>query len=199
MNEIKIIKSPDTARENRIPPGQREVKKLPVLHEGPVPAFDLATWSFRLWGAVEKERRLSWAEFSGLPRVKVYADVHCVTGWSSLDHCWEGVSSAEIKKLAKLRPEAKCALVHAHTNYTVNLTLEDFFAEDVVFAFTCDEEVIPPQHGFPVRLVVPRLYLWKGAKWVTGVEFLIEERPGFWESRGYHLHGDPWKEERYRR
>ena len=199
MAEIKIIKSPDTERPNRVPPGQRLVDKFPVLHEGPVPAFDPARWSFRVWGAVEKERKLSWAEFSGLPRVRVYSDVHCVTGWSSLGHTWEGVSAGEIKKLVKLKAGARCALVHAHTEYTVNLTVDDFFAEDVLFAISFDREPIRPEHGYPLRLVVPRLYLWKSAKWATGVEFLTEEKLGFWEERGYHHHGDPWKEERYRR
>ena len=201
-----IIISPDTQRKNRVPPGQRLTDRWPVLHYGPVPRFDPAKWSFRIWGLVNPERVLSYAEFTALPRAKVFSDIHCVTTWSRLDNLWEGVSAAAIKDLTTPLPEAGFVIVHAAGGFTTNLTLEDFFQPDVLFAMQhdpqrggteSDRKPITPEHGGPVRLVVPRLYFWKSAKWVTGIEFTDKDMPGFWESRGYHNHGDPWTEERY--
>jgi len=146
---------------------------------------------------VEEECNLSYREFLALPRARVLSDVHCVTGWSRLDNQWEGVLTTTLKVLVRIMPEARFAIVHAEGNFTTNLLLEDFFGEDVIFAISHDGIAISPEHGYPVRLVVPRLYFWKSAKWVTGVEFTAEDRPGFWESHGYHNRGDPWKEERY--
>ncbi len=197
MAEKKIIKSPDTERANRVPPGQRPTDTWPVLHYGEVPKVDLSKWSFRVFGLVDKEVKLSHREFLRLPRVKVFSDIHCVTTWSRLDNTWEGVSAAELKKLVKVQPKAKFAIVHAEMGFTTNLTLKDFFESDVVFADKHNGKAISSDHGYPVRLVVPRLYFWKSAKWVTGVEFTSDDRPGFWETRGYHNHGDPWTEERY--
>ncbi|KYK31786.1 MAG: sulfite oxidase-like oxidoreductase [Theionarchaea archaeon] len=194
---MKEIISPDTKRKNRIPPGQRITDKWPVLHEGTVPYIDVATWTFTVTGLVEKERTLDFTEFAALPKVKVFSDIHCVTGWSKLDNLWEGVSTHVIKELVNILSEAKYVMVHAERGFTTNLSLQDFFAEDVLFAEKHDGEPLTPEHGYPVRLVVPRLYFWKSAKWVTGVEFIERDRPGFWESYGYHNHGDPWKEERY--
>ena len=212
-----IIISPDTQRENRVPPGQRLMDRWPVLHHGPVPRFEPAQWALRIWGLVEPERALSYDEFTALPRVKVFSDIHCVTTWSRLHNLWEGVSTAAIRELTTVLPEAEFVVVHAAGGYTTNLTLEDFFQPDVLLAMQHDPlrsgllgrqhqdplegehdlQPIPPEHGGPIRLVVPRLYFWKSAKWVTGIEFTAEDRPGFWETRGYHNHGDPWKEERY--
>ena len=193
----KIVKSPDTTRVERVPPGQRLTESWPVLHYGEVPKIDLSKWSLRIFGLVDKEVKLSHREFLLLPRTKVFSDVHCVTGWSRLENTWEGVSAAELKKLTKILPKAKFAIVHAEMGFTANLPLKEFFEPDVVFADRHNDRPIPPDHGYPVRLVVPRLYFWKSAKWVTGVEFTAEDRPGFWETRGYHNHGDPWTEERY--
>lgn len=151
----------------------------------------------RIWGLVEKETRLSYQEFIGLPQVQVYSDIHCVTGWSKLDNIWQGVIAQEIKNLVILKPEAKYVLIHCDDDYYTNLTLDDFFQDDVVFALKHNNQEITPEHGYPVRLVVPKLYFWKSAKWVNGVQFLAKDTPGFWESRGYHNHGDPWLEERY--
>jgi len=201
-----IIISPDTQRKNRVPPGQRLTDRWPVLHYGPVPRFDPAKWSFRIWGLVNPERVLSYAEFTALQRVKVFSDIHCVTTWSRLDNLWEGVSAAAIKDLTAPLPEAGFVIVHAAGGFTTNLTLEDFFQPDVLLAMQHDPsrsgteshlQPITPEHGGPVRLVVPRLYFWKSAKWVTGLQFTDKDTPGFWESRGYHNHGDPWTEERY--
>lgn len=197
MAEGDIVRSPDTERQNRIPPGQRLVTTWPVLHYGPVPRIDRAKWRLVISGLVAKERSLSWEEFISLPRVRVLSDVHCVTGWSRLDNLWEGVSTGTLKELVDILPAAKFVIVHAAGGFTTNLSLEDFFACDVLFALKHDGRELPPEHGGPVRLVVPRLYFWKSAKWVTGVEFTAEDRPGFWESAGYHNRGDPWKEERY--
>ncbi len=197
MQSQDVIKSPDTARANRLPPGQSLVESFPVLHYGGVPRIDPEDWSLRIFGLVEKERTLSFAEFQALPQVKVLSDIHCVTSWSRLDNLWEGVSTSALRDLVKIRSEAGFAIIHASAGFTANLALDDFFQEDVLFAFRHNGKALSPDHGFPVRLVVPRLYFWKSAKWVTGVEFTAEDRPGFWETRGYHNRGDPWREERY--
>jgi DMSO/TMAO reductase YedYZ molybdopterin-dependent catalytic subunit len=195
--EAELITSPDTKRTNRIPPGQRVVTKWPVLHHGNVPPLDLSRWTFAITGLVAEKRKFNWQEFTALKQVKVFSDVHCVTGWSKLDNLWEGISSGTIAKLATVLPEARFVIIHATGGFTANLTLDDFLETDVLFVLRHDGEELTPEHGYPVRLVVPRLYFWKSAKWVTGVEFVAQDRPGFWESRGYHNHGDPWKEERY--
>lgn len=197
MPELELIRSPDVERENRIPPGQRLVNQWPVLHYGQVQRIDPSSWRFSISGLVEKELWLDYREFMSLPRVRVLSDVHCVTGWSKLDNLWEGVSASQLKKLVRILPEARFVIVHAAGGFTTNLQISDFFEPDVVFAVKHDGKPLTPEHGFPVRLVVPRLYFWKSAKWVTGVEFTAEDRPGFWESHGYHNRGDPWKEERY--
>jgi len=193
----EIIKSPDTTRKDRLPPRQRLVKDWPVLHYGSVPLIDTSKWTFALFGLVEKERRLSFQEFQELPGVRIFSDIHCVTGWSRFDNLWEGVSSRTIMDLVHILPAAKYVMVHGEGGFTTNLTLEDFLGTDVLFAFSHNGRDLSPEHGFPLRLLVPRLYFWKSAKWAIGVEFMAEERPGFWESNGYHIRGDPWKEERY--
>ncbi len=197
MASEEIIRSPDTLRKNRIPPGQELTIKFPILHYGSVPSINVSRWTFTISGLVEPQRKLTYDEFQKLPRIKVFSDIHCVTRWSKLDNLWEGVSTKVIKDLTRILPEARFVIVHAAPDFTTNLTLDDFFADDVLFAFKHDNESLTPEHGYPMRLVVPRLYFWKSAKWVTGVEFTAKDRPGFWESRGYHIHGDPWLEERY--
>lgn len=197
MTEETIV-SPDVLRKNRIPPGQRETRKWPVLHAGNMPRIDLQKWTFKISGLIDKEVSLSLDEFTNLPTVKVRSDIHCVTSWSKLDNLWEGVSTSVIKDLAVVSDEARFVIVHALPDFTTNLPVDDFFTEDVLFALKNEGEDLNLEHGAPVRLVVPRLYFWKSAKWVTGVEFLANDRPGYWESLGYHDRGDPWKEERYR-
>lgn len=194
---IELIRSPDVERKDRVPPGQKLVEEWPVLHYGRVQRIDPSKWTFTVFGLVEKELKLDYQEFMSLPRVKVLSDVHCVTGWSRLDNLWEGVSTGQLKKLVRILPEARFVIVHAAGGFTTNLQLSDFFEPDVLLAVKHDGKPLTPEHGYPVRLVVPRLYFWKSAKWVTGVEFTAEDRPGFWESHGYHNRGDPWKEERY--
>ena len=197
MTEEGTVISPDTKRKERIPPGQYNDPRMPVLHYRGVPDFDPEKWRFGIWGEVEEERQLTYEQFISLPYSKVYSDIHCVTTWSKLDNTWEGVSSREIKKLVKLKPTATHVMIHSDDGYTTNLTLDDFFQDDVLFVLFHDGKPITPEHGAPVRLVVPRLYFWKSAKWPSGVEFMNGDKKGYWEARGYHNHGDPWKEERY--
>jgi DMSO/TMAO reductase YedYZ molybdopterin-dependent catalytic subunit len=197
VEEDVTIISPDTKRDNRVPPGQKLIESWPTLHYGNVPKVDTSKWRFRIFGLVNEERSLSFLEFMSLPMTKVFSDIHCVTTWSKLNNLWEGVSTKVLKDLVKIKPEAKYVIIHAHGGFTTNLSLADFFLDDVLFAIKHNSSILTPDHGYPVRLVVPRLYFWKSAKWINGVEFTEEDHPGFWESHGYHNHGDPWTEERY--
>jgi DMSO/TMAO reductase YedYZ molybdopterin-dependent catalytic subunit len=197
MQANGTIISPDTKRANRIPPGQHLTDKWPVLHYGQLPKIEPSQWTLKIFGLVEQERVVSYQDFTALPMVKVFSDIHCVTTWSRLNNLWEGLSSNEIKNIVNIDPQARFVIVHAFGRFTTNLTISDFFEPDVLLALKHDDQSIAADHGGPVRLVVPRLYFWKSAKWVTGLEFSAIDKPGFWESNGYHNHGDPWKEERY--
>ena len=202
MNDDAIV-SPDTRRADRLPPRQVLTRKWPVLHAGEVPRFDPDTWDLTVFPVpfVDQVKRFTWAEFAALPRARVFADMHCVTRWSRLDNLWEGVPTRELLNHVRVSPAARFVTVHAEYGFTTNLPVEDFFAADCLFALRHDGADLTPDHGFPVRLVVPRLYAWKSAKWVRGVEFMEADRPGYWESwehGGYHLRGDPWAEERFR-
>ena len=197
MPDEKVIVSPDTGKKERVPPGQTAVEDMPVLHYGSVHRIDPEKWSFRIFGLVEKPLEIGYREFMSLPMVKVHSDIHCVTGWTRLNNVWEGVGTETVKKLVNVMPDARFVIVHCAGNFTTNLNLDDFFTEDALFAVKHDGKPITAEHGAPVRLVVPRLYFWKSAKWVLGLEFADTDRPGFWETRGYHNHGDPWTEERY--
>ena len=199
MLEEGIIISPDTERKNRVPPGQHLTEKWPVLQYGSIPSIQTSKWTLKLFGRVEKEKTLNYVEFMALPMVKVFSDIHCVTTWSRLDNLWEGVGTSELKKLVNITPTAQFVIVHATGSFTTNIPIAEFFEMDVLLAIKHNQEIISSDHGGPVRLIIPRLYLWKSAKWVTGIEFSERDKPGFWESNGYHNHGDPWKEERYGR
>ncbi len=181
----------------RVPPGQVVTQKWPVLHYGGVPKVDLKTWDFRLFGLVEQPIRLSWAEFQRLPRMTIRCDIHCVTRWSRLDNTFEGVAVKDVLELASVKANAKFVMIHAEKGFTTNLPLDDLLQPNVLLADTHDGQPLTPEHGWPLRLVVPHLYFWKSAKWVRGFEVLANDRPGFWEQYGYHMRGDPWKEERY--
>lgn len=185
----------DPAR--RTPPGQVLTTKWPVLTYGLTPRFDPKKWSFRCFGLVEEEVSWSWEEFQALPRALVTCDIHCVTRWSRLDNRFEGVHIREIIKRVRPKPEAKYVMIHADPDYTTNLALSDLVDDDVLLALRHDGRDLTPDHGGPLRLVVPKLYFWKSAKWVRGLEFLDVNPPGFWEVNGYHMHADPWAEERY--
>jgi len=197
MKDEDVVQSPDTDRSDRIPPGQEETDNWPVLHYGTIPRVDITKWSFTISGLVEIEQKLNFEQFTSLPQEKVFSDIHCVTGWSKLNNYWEGVSAQVIKDLSTALPEAKFVLIHAEKGFTTNLSMNNFLQPDVLFSLKHNGEILTAGHGYPVRLVVPRLHFWKSAKWVTGVEFMAKDRRGFWESHGYHNRGDPWLEERY--
>ncbi len=187
----------DEATARRLPPGQYLTEKFPVLHYGSVPETDLATWDLRVWGEVANPIRLTWSEFQTLPRTKVHADIHCVTKWSKLDTDWEGVSIRTILELVRPRAAAAHVVEHAEQGYTTNLPLSVLDDDDVLLADTYDGKPLEPEHGGPLRLVVPKRYFWKSAKWLRGLEFLDHDILGFWERYGYNNDADPWKEERY--
>ncbi|MGH9492598.1 MAG: sulfite oxidase-like oxidoreductase [Terriglobales bacterium] len=183
--------------EGRLPPGQALTLKWPVLHYGGIPRFDAARWDFQVRGLVEAPLRFSWAEFNGLPRIGVTSDFHCVTRWSRFDNHWEGVAFRELLGRVKLKPRAAYVLVHAEQGFTANVPLADLDRENVLFATHHDGAPLAPDHGYPLRLIVPHLYAWKSVKWMRGIEFLDHDVPGFWEQNGYHMYGDPWKEQRF--
>lgn len=193
------IVSPDTQRAVRVPPGQSRTKKWPVLDASGAPARMPEPWKFRMSGLVAMPAEWNWDEMMALPRVKVFSDFHCVTRWSRLGNLWEGVATRELlKRAGGATSGAKFVVVHGYDRgWTTNLPLDDFLAEDALIAFWHDGEPISVEHGGPARLIVPRLYAWKSAKWVAEAEMLSEDRPGFWEANGYHMRGDPWREERY--
>jgi DMSO/TMAO reductase YedYZ molybdopterin-dependent catalytic subunit len=195
-NERKVLEQKMKA-EGRLPPGQSLTLKWPVLHYGSVPRFDPERWDFRVYGTVETPVRWSWTEFNALPKVKRHSDFHCVTRWSRFDNDWEGVSFHEVLGRVKLAPGVSHVLVHAEQGFTANVPLADLDREEVLFATHHDGEPLSADHGYPLRLIVPHLYAWKSVKWVRGIEFLDHDEPGFWERNGYHMYGDPFKEQRF--
>lgn len=211
LDSFKNRKEKETRlrEEGRIPPGQSLTHEFPVLHYGPTPGFDLHTWDFIAWGEVEKPLTLSWDEFSQLPRVTLMMDIHCVTRWSKPDTIWEGVSVRTLieKELIKPLPSARYIMQHAEFGFSANLPLEVVLAENFLLATHYNGQPITPDHGYPLRGVIGAIvgrpdlkvpYFWKGAKWLRGLEFLKDDKPGFWERAGYHNEGDVWREERLR-
>ena len=184
-------------REGRLPPGQTLTLKWPVLHYGSVPRFDPAKWDFRVWGLVEHPARLTWEEFNRLPHRHTKSDFHCVTRWSRFDNQWDGIAFREIMRLVVPKAEAHYVLVHAEQGFTANVPLADLDGDNVLLATHHDGQPLTPEHGYPLRLIVPHLYAWKSVKWVRGLEFLDHDVPGFWEQNGYHMYGDPFKEQRF--
>ena len=195
-------------KEKRLPPGQALTLKFPVLHYGPVPPFNPATWDFRVWGETEEEKHWTWEEFNRLPRTKVMMDIHCVTRWSKADTLWEGVSVRTLvdQGLVKIKPTAQYVMQHAEYGFTVNLPLEVVLQENFLLATHFNGEPLTPEHGYPLRGMVGVIpgrddlaspYLWKGAKWLRGLEFMSRDRLGFWEKAGYNNSADVWKEERF--
>jgi DMSO/TMAO reductase YedYZ molybdopterin-dependent catalytic subunit len=182
---------------DRLPPGQHVVENWPVLTYGGTPRIDLDSWRLRLYGLVEEEVEFSWEEFRALPVTDVKTDIHCVTTWSKFDTNFSGVSMDDLLERVRLKAEANAVIAHCYGGYTTNLLLKDLVQPANLIAHTYEGEPLPREHGGPARLFVPHLYFWKSAKWLSGLEFLPRDTPGFWERYGYHIRGDPWKEERY--
>jgi len=182
----------------RLPPGQYLTEKWPVLHAGSVPHYpDLSTWTLRIFGEVEQELELSWEQLNELPRSSNVQDIHCVTRWSRFDARFEGVHWRELAKVAPPKPSARFAIAHAEQGFTSNVPLSYLEDENALLATHADGEPLTPDHGYPVRLVIPGKYFWKSAKWLRGIELSSVDKPGFWERYGYHNDADPWREERY--
>jgi DMSO/TMAO reductase YedYZ molybdopterin-dependent catalytic subunit len=190
-------KTQDPAIAGRIPPGQYRTEKFPVLHYGSTPKTELATWDFKVFGEVDSPFSLTWTEFKALPRKTVQTDIHCVTRWTKLDTNWEGVPIQEILGRAQLRPAAQFVLAHSEQGYTANLPLSILDDDDVLLADTFGGQPLELEHGWPLRLLVPKRYFWKSAKWIRGLEFVDHDILGFWERYGYNNDADPWKEERF--
>ncbi|MDQ3783089.1 MAG: sulfite oxidase-like oxidoreductase [Actinomycetota bacterium] len=189
-----IAKGIDPAR---VPPGQYVTERFPVLHAGVVPDVDLDTWHFTVDGLVDEARQWTWAEMAAMPTEPLTADIHCVTKWSKLDTSWEGVPVADVWDQIDPHPSATHVLVGAYHGFTANLPIDDLLRPGNLLAHTFDGQPLEPEHGWPLRLVVPHLYFWKSVKWVTGFTLIDRDRPGFWERNGYHMYGDPFLEQRY--
>jgi DMSO/TMAO reductase YedYZ molybdopterin-dependent catalytic subunit len=181
----------------RVPPGQYVTERFPVLHAGVVPDVDLDEWDFTVKGLVAEEKRWTWDDITRMPTSTLLADIHCVTKWSKLDTDWAGVAVQHIWDQLEVDPTATHVLVDAYHGFTANLPIEDFLRPGNVFAHTYDGAPLEPDHGYPLRLVVPHLYFWKSVKWVRGFTVLADDQPGFWERNGYHMYGDPFREQRF--
>lgn len=190
---------PEGVDAARVPPGQTlsAPDRWPLLHFGPVPKPDLQSWDFRVFGLVQNEVALDYGEIRALPKVDQVSDIHCVTGWSRLDDTWTGVPIKEILDRARPLPEAKYVIAHCEYGYTTGMPIEVLADDDVMLCYGWNGEDLSVDHGFPLRLLVPKKYFWKSAKWLRGLEFLPSSRLGFWEQRGYHDEADPWREQRY--
>jgi DMSO/TMAO reductase YedYZ molybdopterin-dependent catalytic subunit len=189
----------EAKKSGRLPPGQSLTNRFPVLTYGPVPKFNPATWDLRIFGGVENELRWNWDEFQKLPTRTVTVDIHCVTAWSKFDTTWEGVPFSAIAEMAGIKPGMKHVIAHCDYGYTTNVPLEDMLRDDVLLTYKYDGKPLEPDHGAPVRTLVPHLYFWKSAKFLRALEISPVDKPGFWEQAGYHNYGDPWREERHGR
>jgi DMSO/TMAO reductase YedYZ molybdopterin-dependent catalytic subunit len=196
LKRVRNLPGPST--DERVPPGQFLTEKFPVLHYGSVPVYaNLDNWDFRVFGLVEEPLRLTWQELMQLPKQFQTVDIHCVTRWSKLDTSWAGVPWREFIKLVKVKPEATHVMAHSEYGFTANLEMEVLDDDDTMLAYEYDGQPLKPEHGYPLRLLVPKKYFWKSAKWLRGIEFMAADKPGFWERNGYHMEGDPWREERF--
>jgi DMSO/TMAO reductase YedYZ molybdopterin-dependent catalytic subunit len=181
----------------RLPPGQYLTEKWPVLHAGSVPSTDLARWDLRVFGEVESELRLTWDELKALPASETTQDIHCVTRWSRFDMTFRGVHWRELAKLVEPRPTARFVVAHAEQGFTANVPISSLEDENALLAYEANGEELTPDHGRPLRLVIPGKYFWKSAKWLRAIELRSTDQPGFWERYGYHNEADPWEEQRY--
>jgi len=187
----------DPALDNRLPPGQMLTERFPILHEGEVPQYDMSTWNLRLFGEVEEEKVLHFIDIQNMPKSKINCDIHCVTRWSKFDTVWEGIRFNDLLKKIKLKTSVKHVMIHADENYSANIPLDDLLGDEILLATHYDGKPLTEKHGFPLRLIVSHLYFWKSTKWIRGIEFMKEDRPGFWERNGFHNRADPFKEERF--
>lgn len=199
---LKKVKAPLAAKvppelQHRVPPGQTVTDRFPILHEGEVPKYDMSTWSMKVFGEVEKELEFSFEDIMNLPQTDIVCDIHCVTRWSKLDTKWTGVKFKDFLPLLGVKPEVKYVLFHGANDYTTNVPLEDLMHDNILLAHSFDGEPLTDKHGGPLRMVVPHLYFWKSTKWITGIEFLIEDKPGFWEQNGFHNYAEPFAEQRF--
>ncbi|MBR61877.1 MAG: sulfite oxidase-like oxidoreductase [Dehalococcoidia bacterium] len=184
--------------EHEAPPGQFVTDKFPVLTFGTAPNIVLDQWNITLFGSVKENVHLNWNEIMHLKRICIQAEFHCVTQWSKLLNKWEGVGFSSLMDLVEIRKEVQYVMIHCYGGYSTNLPLDVLLDDDVILAYRHDGSDLSLDHGGPLRLVVPKRYGWKSAKWINGIEFMEENQPGFWESRGYHMEGDPWKEQRFK-
>ena len=196
-DEGRLLTGAAAAPATRLPPGQREVTTWPVLDIGIQPPVTTKDWRLRVDGLVENPIEWDWNAFQAQPQADFLSDIHCVTAWSRFDNRWRGVATRHLLEVVRPRAEARFVIQHAYDGYTTNVPLAHFAADDVLLAHAWEGAPISREHGGPVRVVLPKLYLWKSAKWLNRIEFAAEDRAGFWEVRGYHMRGDPWTEERY--
>lgn len=195
--ERKFLTGGRRGGSDRLPPGQHLVKDWPVLDLGRQPDIARDQWSLRITGAVERQEPLDWSAFSTLPQTRLTSDIHCVTTWSRYDNDWTGVRTLDLLDRCRPHAEAAAVLLQSADGYTTNLRLSDFSSAEAILAHSWAGAPLTREHGAPVRLVLPHLYFWKSAKWLTGIDFMTTETLGFWEENGYHRRGDPWTEERY--
>lgn len=198
-DRIKRTKVPaaDPALAKRLPPGQVLTERFPVLHEGEVPVYDIAEWTLRIFGKVDQDITLSYEDILRMPQTTVKRDIHCVTRWSRFDNSFTGVLFRDLLKELGITPATEFVMLHGDYGYTANVALSDLDRDDVLLAHSLDGEPLTAKHGYPLRFVVPHLYFWKSVKWIRGIEFMEENKPGFWEQNGFHLNGDPFEEERF--
>jgi DMSO/TMAO reductase YedYZ molybdopterin-dependent catalytic subunit len=199
VERLKRVRNvPGASEDDRVPPGQFLTQKFPVLHYGSVPIYaNLDKWDFRIFGLVEKPLRFNWDELMKLPQKTQTVDIHCVTRWSKLDTTWTGIPWRELLKAVAVKPEATHIMAHCEYGFTANLSLDVMDDDDTMLAYLYDGQPLEPDHGYPLRLLVPKRYLWKSAKWLRGIEFMAGDRPGFWERNGYHMEGEFWQEQRF--
>ncbi|MDU0814076.1 sulfite oxidase-like oxidoreductase [Bacillus siamensis] len=191
-------KTKQTGQSDRIPPNQNVTTKFPVLHAGNVPYYeDMSKWNLQVYGLVDRPMLLSFDDIKAFPKAELKNDIHCVTGWSRLDNVWQGIRAKDIAEKAGVHKEAGFVILHAEEGWTANLPLSDFTRETSLLAYAHNGEPLTPEHGYPLRGVFPHLYFWKSAKWLRGIQFTKENHPGFWEKNGYHMRGDPWKNQRF--
>ncbi|CAM3304168.1 sulfite oxidase-like oxidoreductase [Brevibacillus invocatus] len=198
-DRIKRMKVPavDPALARRLPPGQVLTERFPILHEGDVPEYDMEQWTLRVFGEVDREVTLRYADILAMPQKTVTRDIHCVTRWSRFDNAFTGVGFREFMQAIGITPHSSYVMLHGDHDYTANLALSDLDRDDVLLAHSFEGEPLTDKHGWPLRLVVPHLYFWKSVKWLRGIEFITENKPGFWEQNGFHMNGDPFLEERF--